>query len=438
MDGSGSPTRTPAALRLHRRYAEPSGTRTSCRSDSAKHFDRKLNDELLDITCAACHTGQLHVTRNGKHDRGSHRRRAGDARVHRRELGHFVPDMIASMISTLANPLKFNRFARKVLGDRSPGGQVGAAPARCADVLRQLGATGVRRDSGTGSSPTDEGFGRTDALARIANTVFGEHLDPANYEVGDAPVSYPPVWNIWKFDWVQYNASVSQPMAQQHRRGDGRRARSMRCVEPLRPAAAARASASAPRRCSTTSHTIETTLRKLQPPAWPEALLGAIDRAKAERGKAAVQRALRQLPRPVHRAAGAEAAQRAAEDGRAIPSGCVKNVCIGGHRHRPEHRARTSSTRTVDLTRTGLTADDLRRVARRRSRQGKARQADVPDDGEIARAAGGRADRRRRRKPSPRLQAELADLDAADEQALSTHRSAARCRPARRSATSAR
>src|SRR5207344_2987195 len=64
-----------------------------------------------------------------------------------------------------------------------------------------------------GLVPTEEGYGRTDALARIANTVFGDNLDAVNYAVGNAPVSFPPVWNIWKFDWVQYNASVSQPMA---------------------------------------------------------------------------------------------------------------------------------------------------------------------------------------------------------------------------------
>ena len=26
-------------------------------------------------------------------------------------------------------------------------------------------------------------------------------------------MNYPYLWNIWRFDWVQYNASVSQPMA---------------------------------------------------------------------------------------------------------------------------------------------------------------------------------------------------------------------------------
>ncbi len=61
--------------------------------------------------------------------------------------------------------------------------------------------------------PVQEGFGRTDALGRIGNTLFGDHLDSANYQKGDAPVSYPYLWNIWKFDWVQYNGSVAQPLA---------------------------------------------------------------------------------------------------------------------------------------------------------------------------------------------------------------------------------
>ena len=59
----------------------------------------------------------------------------------------------------------------------------------------------------------EEGFGRTDALGRIANNVFATNLDPQRTYGSDAPVSYPPVWNAWKFDWVQYTASVAQPLA---------------------------------------------------------------------------------------------------------------------------------------------------------------------------------------------------------------------------------
>src|SRR5262249_32453601 len=31
-----------------------------------KHFDQGLQEELLDLTCAACHTGQINVTRGGR------------------------------------------------------------------------------------------------------------------------------------------------------------------------------------------------------------------------------------------------------------------------------------------------------------------------------------------------------------------------------------
>ena len=46
----------------------------------------------------------------------------------------------------------------------------------------------------------------------FANTVLGDELDYANYRVANAPVSYPHLWDIWKFDWVQWNGSAAQPM----------------------------------------------------------------------------------------------------------------------------------------------------------------------------------------------------------------------------------
>ncbi|MEZ1441072.1 hypothetical protein QVM41_33095, partial [Pseudomonas shirazica] len=61
--------------------------------------------------------------------------------------------------------------------------------------------------------PTEEGPGRTDAFGRIANSFFGDAIDPGNSRVANAPVSYPLVWDICKFDWVQWNGSAMQPMA---------------------------------------------------------------------------------------------------------------------------------------------------------------------------------------------------------------------------------
>ena len=84
---------------------------------------------------------------------------------------------------------------------------------RCCATISRHGCAAARTIRCAGLYPVHEGFGRTDALGRIGNTAFGDHLSASNYQIGDAPVSYPYLWNIWKFDWVQYNGSVAQPLA---------------------------------------------------------------------------------------------------------------------------------------------------------------------------------------------------------------------------------
>jgi hypothetical protein len=61
-----------------------------------------------------------------------------------------------------------------------------------------------------------EGYGRLDALNPIGNQVFGldlgEDAREKNYAATTAPVNFPHIWNTSWFDWVQYNASIQQPM----------------------------------------------------------------------------------------------------------------------------------------------------------------------------------------------------------------------------------
>src|SRR5688500_13137587 len=74
----------------------------------SQHFDRALNEEMLDLTCAACHTGQLNVTRDG---RTTALRIDGGSAIHAftdSNLGHFVPTLMSSIASTAFNPLKFS------------------------------------------------------------------------------------------------------------------------------------------------------------------------------------------------------------------------------------------------------------------------------------------------------------------------------------------
>ena len=106
--------------------------------------------------------------------------------------------------------------------------------------------------------------------------------------MANAPVDYPQLWDMWTFDWVQWNGSAQQPMARnigealgvgatlnffdangQPLQGDARYPSSVR-VRDL--------------------HLIEETLQRLKPPAWPEELLGAVDKPLAAKGRDAVQR----------------------------------------------------------------------------------------------------------------------------------------------------
>ncbi|MGY2499104.1 hypothetical protein, partial [Klebsiella pneumoniae] len=93
-----------------------------------------------------------------------------------------------SMAFTYYNPLKFRRFAQEVLGEQYPQGR-DQLREDFKQVLDRLLATAFN-DWHRGLYPTEEGFGRTDAFGRIANTVFGDVLDDANYRVANAPVSY--------------------------------------------------------------------------------------------------------------------------------------------------------------------------------------------------------------------------------------------------------
>ncbi|KAA9134122.1 cytochrome c [Marinihelvus fidelis] len=247
-----------------------------------RHFDPQLGENVLDVTCAACHTGALRVRK----DDGStvSLRIDGGQAMHAftaANMPHFVPVLLASMTSTYLNPLKFRRFAAKVLGADPSDEAVSALHDAFGETLGALLKMGYN-EKRHGLAPIQEGYGRTDALTRIANMVFGDHITASNYEPGNAPVSYPPVWDIWKFDWVQYSASVAQPMARNLGESLGVGATYRLRDRYGRPI-------SEQRRYDTTTrlldlHTIELALRRLRPPAWPEDLLGEIDRDKAVAG----------------------------------------------------------------------------------------------------------------------------------------------------------
>jgi uncharacterized protein (DUF2235 family) len=227
---------------------------------------------VLGFTCAACHTGELFYG-----DRAI-RIDAGPSLVN---LQKFSGALAFAVVWTYYDPVRFHRFAKRVLGP---------VHTRADEVLlRQtlkyyLDTTYAEYKANKHLFPTDEGYGRTDALARIGNFVFGTELNNRkNMEVGDGPVNFPPIWDTSWFDWVQYNASIHQPMGRNVGEAMGVRSRlnllgypGVQFQNTIRVE---------------NLHEIENLLggealgSGVWSPKWPENILGKIDREKAAKGE---------------------------------------------------------------------------------------------------------------------------------------------------------
>ncbi|MBF6038251.1 hypothetical protein H8F22_05165 [Pseudomonas sp. P154a] len=247
----------------------------------ARHQNPGSQDEFLDISCAACHTGELRFNGQAIRIDGGSAQHVLPSSVPTLKGGSFGQALVASLTSTYLNPWKFERFARNVLGD-----DYDARHPQLREEFKASLVTFVKvawNDTHRGLYPTEEGPGRTDAFGRIANATFGDAISADNYRVANAPVDYPQLWDMWTFDWVQWNGSAQQPMARnigeslgvgatlsffdangQPLKGDGRYPSSVRLRD---------------------LHQIEETLQRLKPPAWPEELLGAVDKPLAAKGR---------------------------------------------------------------------------------------------------------------------------------------------------------
>ncbi|HEX4486594.1 MAG TPA: di-heme-cytochrome C peroxidase [Terriglobales bacterium] len=229
--------------------------------------------EVVGLTCAACHTGQLEYQGKGVRVDG------GSATI---DLSSFQTELGFAVGFTGKVPFRFGRFAKAVLGDNDTP----EARAKLKEEFEKVLTAGLDEKSYADKGdiyPTAGGFGRTDALGRIGNFVFGTELDNKNLRVADAPVSFPPLWNASWLDWVQYNGSIQGPMVRNIGEALGVRARvNLTNVQ----AGLYRSTVNVQN-----LHEMESQLggkeplKGLQPPPWPEQIFGPIDRAKAARGK---------------------------------------------------------------------------------------------------------------------------------------------------------
>lgn len=229
----------------------------------ARHGDR------VGLTCAACHTGQINY-------QGAAMRIDG-APASLDMIG-FLHEVEAAVNATLADEAKLARFCEAVA--RRGGGDGQRARALLDETSAWLHSYNTAN-----ATHTPEGFGRMDAIGRIVNQVIRFTSDPSNSLAPDAPASFPVLWDAPRHDYVQWVGFASNA-------GVGGLARNVGEVigvfgrvevtreEPGQKERAGYASTVDARALAA----MEMSLYDLRSPAWPEDVLGPIDRALAARG----------------------------------------------------------------------------------------------------------------------------------------------------------
>lgn len=179
----------------------------------------RREEDKIGLTCAACHTGQIHYQGIDVRFDG------GPAMTDLKKLELATGLSIAY---TLYVPFRFDRFADRVLGreaskaDRAALKQkLSAIGSFLIDWQKKYDDTIKHKETWDKRVQTDteEGFGRLDALNRIGNQVFSQDLALSgvkgfekNLHAQDAPVSYPAIWTVPWFKFAQYDASIEQPL----------------------------------------------------------------------------------------------------------------------------------------------------------------------------------------------------------------------------------
>jgi hypothetical protein len=276
-------------------YTTPSGSALPVGFAEDRQSDRNLrhtklrwlpnqrdNEPWIGFTCAACHTNEVAV---------GERRLRVDGAPGMGDFQSFTEQVDRSLAATRTNPAKWARFSQRVLGARDNprnrtrlGAAVDEHIAYRAQIMRM------------NATPMRYGFSRVDAIGYIFNqaSLFTQAGHPIENEPS-APVSYPFLWNITQHDRVQWNGSVPNRKIMLRGRPFDVGALGRNSGEVIGVFGEVVTHRSTPLGLLRPFHSsirvnelvrIETMLESLQPPAWPEEMLGRIDRASAARGQA--------------------------------------------------------------------------------------------------------------------------------------------------------
>jgi len=173
-------------------------------------------------TCASCHTAQLQY---------KDKRYRIDGGPGMLDALNFGGAMLRSVGATIKDQEKLKRLAAN-LKEKTPASpeELGAAMKILLGSFDSINPF-LNEAYYKALYPTPWGFGRGDAFGRGGNTTLGalinngecdkyndvfksncEQYGNANRIKVEAPVSNPHIWNAWKYDRVQWNGSIGNPM----------------------------------------------------------------------------------------------------------------------------------------------------------------------------------------------------------------------------------
>jgi mono/diheme cytochrome c family protein len=251
----------------------------------AKDSDPKTGQSWVGFTCSACHSNQINYKGTGMRIDGA---------PTLSDSFRFSDELVAALEATGADDAKFERFARKVLGQAYSAESAG----KLRDELRET--TGVLATRQSADRPEHPyGPARLDAFGAIFNQVLGADLGiPENYRPANAPVSYPFIWDAPQSDLVQWNGSAPNAGAGPLARNVGE-VLGVYGTIAIQPGNGLKGYPSSVR--IDTLGELEKNLDDLWSPLWPAEILPPIDAAKAAQGQAIFQQQCARCHAPIDR-----------------------------------------------------------------------------------------------------------------------------------------
>jgi hypothetical protein len=158
----------------------------------------RFKGETVGITCAACHTGQLHY--QGK------RIRVDGAVGNTFDVMAYMQAFDDALQTTLTDAAKFERLAAR-LGASSPDAK--------SELRKRLESDADRVHhyrTRSIASPVAWGPGRIDAFSEIFNRVVADLPGIyQNWSTPSAPAKMPFLWNATQGAWTQWAGTIQDP-----------------------------------------------------------------------------------------------------------------------------------------------------------------------------------------------------------------------------------